>query len=328
VISASRRTDIPALYSAWFMERVRHGFCHWMNPFGGQVYRVSLAPEDVVAFVFWTRNARPLSAHLDELDERGFHYYFHYTITDYPSWMEPHAPRTDRAIAALKELSGRIGASRVIWRYDPIIVGDRTPVDYHLRRFGEIAAKLRGSTTSCYFSFATFYGKTERNLAKAAEAEGATLSLPSGAETEEICRVLVDVCARNDMTLSVCSCDALVGEAVLRGSCINARILRDLRPDLDLAMKTMPTRPDCGCCEATDIGAFDTCTFGCTYCYATTSYKTAIGRRRAHDANDSILWRPSTLIGLDLATVERPAAPPGSRIVARSPTLFGPDVSA
>ncbi len=76
IISASRRTDIPAFYAAWFINRIRAGFCHWSNPYSGQVYRVSLQPADVTALVFWTRNPAPLLPHLDELDARGYTYLF------------------------------------------------------------------------------------------------------------------------------------------------------------------------------------------------------------------------------------------------------------
>jgi hypothetical protein len=62
IISASRRTDIPAFYGAWFMNRIRAGHCEVINPFNqNQVARVSLKPEDVDVIVFWTRHGRPLS---------------------------------------------------------------------------------------------------------------------------------------------------------------------------------------------------------------------------------------------------------------------------
>ena len=68
IVSASRRTDIPAFYSAWFLNRLRLGWCHVPNPFNrNQVATVSLSPWEVDAFVFWTRNPRPLMKHLDEL---------------------------------------------------------------------------------------------------------------------------------------------------------------------------------------------------------------------------------------------------------------------
>jgi hypothetical protein len=63
IISASRRTDMPAFYSEWFMNRLREGYCLVLNPFNPwQVARISLVPESVDAIVFWSKNAA--SSHL------------------------------------------------------------------------------------------------------------------------------------------------------------------------------------------------------------------------------------------------------------------------
>jgi hypothetical protein len=87
IISASRRTDIPAFYARWFINRVREGCCSVPNPFNPQqISKVSLAPSDVDVIVFWTRNPRPLFAVLKELNERGFRYYSdHWRIVLVPS---------------------------------------------------------------------------------------------------------------------------------------------------------------------------------------------------------------------------------------------------
>jgi len=77
IVSVSRRTDIPAFYAEWFLNRVREGFVLVRHPFRPrQIERVSLSPKDVDALVFWTRNADPLIPYLDEIDSRGYRYYF------------------------------------------------------------------------------------------------------------------------------------------------------------------------------------------------------------------------------------------------------------
>lgn len=89
IISASRRTDIPAFYADWFIQRVRAGFLLNRNPFNPrQISRISLMPADVDAIVFWTRNPARLMPYLSELDERGYRYYFQYTLTGYPRELE------------------------------------------------------------------------------------------------------------------------------------------------------------------------------------------------------------------------------------------------
>ena len=85
IISASRRTDIPAFYAPWFMNRIRAGYCAVPNPFNPRIVSyVSLAPQDVDVIVFWTRHPRPLLPHLEELDRRGYRTTFQYTLLDYP----------------------------------------------------------------------------------------------------------------------------------------------------------------------------------------------------------------------------------------------------
>ena len=59
ILSASYRTDIPAFYGEWFMQRLISGRVAWRNPYGGGLHHLDLLPEVVEAFVFWTRNPAP-----------------------------------------------------------------------------------------------------------------------------------------------------------------------------------------------------------------------------------------------------------------------------
>ena len=150
-----------------------------MNPFGCRVYRVSLRPEDCLALVFWTRNARPLMPHVSELRERGFRFYFHFTLNGYPREIDSHAPSAEAAVATLRRLAGAVGADLVMWRYDPVIFSAVTPMGYHLERFDSLSAALQGSTHRCYVSFLDPYGKTERNLRRLKNEAGLELRRPN-----------------------------------------------------------------------------------------------------------------------------------------------------
>lgn len=33
ILSVSRSTDVPAFFSEWFLNRLRAGWCGWVNPF-------------------------------------------------------------------------------------------------------------------------------------------------------------------------------------------------------------------------------------------------------------------------------------------------------
>ena len=75
IISASRRTDIPALFSEWFYNRIQKGYVFVRNPYNPlQVGRVSLTPDKVDGFVFWTKNAAPsVPGRLQPLQRRTEH---------------------------------------------------------------------------------------------------------------------------------------------------------------------------------------------------------------------------------------------------------------
>jgi len=59
IVSASYRTDIPAFYGRWFMNRLDAGCCDVLNSYKGKTHSVSLLRQDVDGLVFWTKNFGP-----------------------------------------------------------------------------------------------------------------------------------------------------------------------------------------------------------------------------------------------------------------------------
>ncbi len=47
IVSASYRTDIPAFYGEWFINRLHAGYCNVFNPYSRKPYAVDLRPEAV-----------------------------------------------------------------------------------------------------------------------------------------------------------------------------------------------------------------------------------------------------------------------------------------
>lgn len=299
VISISRRTDIPAFYAAWLHNRLRAGYCHVANPFNGRVSRVSLRPEDCLALVFWTRDPAPLLPYLEAWRADGYRWYAHVTLTAYPSVFEPHSPEVDRAVAAIRRLAEATGPGRVVWRYDPLLLSDRTPPEHHLRQFARLAGLLQGAVRQCVTSFTAGYRKTQRNLARVAAAEGLCLHDPSPEEKRALAGALAGIAAAQGMTLHACCDPGLAAAGLLPARCIDPALLAQLRPEAALALKQAPSRPGCGCAAATDIGAYDTCPCGCVYCYATGDRQRGLQALRAHDPDDTILCRPPSLRGRD-----------------------------
>lgn len=68
IISASRRTDIPAFYAPWFFNRLQEGYLLVPNPFDPRTLsRISLGRDVVDCIVFWTKNPAPMLPRLGEL---------------------------------------------------------------------------------------------------------------------------------------------------------------------------------------------------------------------------------------------------------------------
>jgi DNA repair photolyase len=289
IISASRRTDIPAFFSDWFMERVRQGFFHRVNPFNArQVKRVSLLPHDVDAVVFWTKNPKPLLPFLAELDGRGLDYYFQFTLNPYGHPFEPHVPPLGERLQTFRALGEMIGPRRTIWRYDPLILSSITPLEYHREMFGRMAAELRGATVRATFSFLDFYGKAKGRLAALQREEGIVINDIRGDEFREgrweLLREMRACAADNGMEL--CSCaegEELEGIGIKHGHCIDAALVRELFGKSGRFGKDRCQRRECGCAESVDMGMYNSCPFRCAYCYANASPKMIAANLKKHD---------------------------------------------
>ena len=93
------------------MNRVKAGFVLTENPFNGKLYAVSLRPEDVACFVFWSKNYEPFLPFLPALKDMGYGFCFHYTITGLPPLFEPSvlpAERMLQSFAAINSLRQHI----------------------------------------------------------------------------------------------------------------------------------------------------------------------------------------------------------------------------
>lgn len=285
VISASRRTDIPAFYMPWFMNRLRAGTVDYPNPFGGQVCTVSLRPEDVHSIVFWTKYCKKLLPHLDELSQRGYRFYCHYTITGAPRVLEPYVPDWQQAVQAFRDLSERTSPRQVLWRFDPIVFTDELGAQFYIGRFRQLAEALAGATRRCYFSFATYYGKVERQMRQV----GIRYIDPPLDEKQALVETMADTADQHGITLYACCQDLLVAGRAQKAHCVDGDLLAELFPDRPLISQPKPTREQCGCVASRDIGMYDTCPHGCVYCYANQSHQAALSRFRAHQPDEDML---------------------------------------
>lgn len=272
IISASRRTDIPAFYHEWFVNRINEGFLLQRNPYNShQVKRISLLPEDIDAIVFWTRNPAKMLPSLNHLGD--FNYYFQYTITGYAKILDTHGINPHKAISTFLDLSSKIGKEKVIWRYDPIIISSATPIFEHKRLFKKIASSLAGHTNSVVISFADLYKKTERNLNLIPDFTFRDIT-HSIEDVNDLCSFFSDIAHQYDMKISTCA-ESLNLEhlGIEKGKCIDDRLLNDVFGIKVSSLKDSGQREACGCIKSVDIGQYNTCLHGCKYCYATFNEK-------------------------------------------------------
>lgn len=283
IISASRRTDIPAFYATWFLNRLRAGHCAVANPFNtAQVSRVPLVPDAVEAIVFWTRDPRPLMPHLPELRAMGHQPFFLFTLLDNPRELDPKCPAPDIAVPTFAALVENL-PGRVTWRYDPVVLTEKTPADWHRVTFARLARRLSGLTDRVVVSFMEPYRKIAGRLGALAD-QGFAFLPPDEEVALRLLWDLRDIAATHGMRLFTCCQPELYQQAgIAPARCIDPDwIAGHIGLPLNLGRDTHQ-RPRCGCAPSKDIGAYDRCLFGCRYCYATTSFERARDTFARHD---------------------------------------------
>nr|WP_129734035.1 DUF1848 domain-containing protein [Parabacteroides goldsteinii] len=285
IISASRRTDIPAFYSEWFFNRIKEKYVLVPNPYNPKmISRIELNPTVVDCFVFWTKNPGPMIERLDGL--KDYKYYFQFTLNPYGEEIENHIPSMEKRIEIFKRLSDKIGKEKVVWRYDPLFTNKKYDVSFHKEVFAEIAYKLKGHTGRCMLGFIDHYqhirsevGKLEIYPLKKEEVEEMAVSFKQ--TMDQYPSIEFDTCTKKvDLThLGIPS-----------GSCVDRKLIETIIGYPISARKDKNQRDICNCIESIDIGTYESCLNGCIYCYAIKgNYNTAEFNSRKHDKNSPML---------------------------------------
>lgn len=287
IVSASRRTDIPASYSQWFKKRFQEGYVSWKNPYNQKISYVSF--DKTRLFVFWSKYPAPFFSTLSFLEKHQQNFYFQFTLNNYEAeGLEPGLPSLMKRVETFRKLSRLIGPEKVIWRFDPLLVTRELPLEKLMQRVEFLAEELSGYTCKLVFSFAdiSVYRKVERNLKNAhIDYQEFNPGL-----MQEAAGMLQAIGEQYNLELRSC-CEAidLSEYNILPNKCIDDDLIRKLFPNDSelmnfvgrketlftennagryLKIKDKSQRPDCGCIASKDIGEYDTCSLGCTYCYA------------------------------------------------------------
>ena len=284
IISASRRTDIPAFFSKWFERRIQEGFVYIRNPFNPeQLSKIDLSPDVIDCIVFWTKNPIPMLKRLDSFSDYPF--YFQFTLTGYGKDIEANLPdKNEKLIPAFKELSSTIGAEKVIWRYDPIVFTEKYSVDYHLRAIEKIATELENHTEKCVISFVDTYRKNENAM----EQIGAYFL--DDKELTSFAKQIANIAGEHDIEVATCAEAIDLEEAGIKHNCcIDPELIGRIAGGKMKVGKDKSQRLECGCCASIDIGTYNTCDNGCKYCYANFDQATVKGNLASYDWQSPIL---------------------------------------
>ena len=277
IIQTGMRTDIPAFFSEWFLNRIKEGFVLVRNPYNPkQVTRYSLYPDVVDLIAFCSKNPAPMLRHMNALKPYG--QYWFVTITPYGKEIEPNVPAKEKVMEDFKSLSDMVGIDSIGWRYDPIFVDAKHSVEWHISEFEKMAASLSGYTKSCVISFIDIYKKVERNFPSAREV--------SKNDRLTIGKEFIKIAKQYGMTIRPCAeGNDLAPYGADCSGCMTVNTFETaLHAHLDVPKRKSNQRNgQCACLLGVDIGAYDTCSHLCKYCYANTNAALVKENMRKHD---------------------------------------------
>ena len=283
ILHTGLRTDIPAFYSEWFVNRLRAGDVLVRNPYNPiQVTKYQITPDKVDLISFCTKNPAPMLPHLDELKEYGQYWYV--TITPYGKEIEPHVPPKEKVMEDFIRLSQAVGKQSVGWRYDPIFLSDLYTVEKHLADFEEMARTLSGYTDTCVISFIDLYQKVLRNFPE-------VKSVPKE-DRLRLGKEFVRIGARYGLNVKACAEGReLEPYGVDCDGCMTVELFeRAIGCELTVPKsKAKGARAECACLLGSDIGAYNTCGHLCRYCYANYDAETVAANMRRHDPKSPLL---------------------------------------
>ncbi len=282
VVSASRRTDIPAFYMDWFFEQIQQGCFDVVNPYNRQVSRVTATPEHVHTIVFWSKNFGPFiqGGFGKKLKNMGYNLFFNFTINSESSRLEPNVPPLNQRLDQLGELCQDSDPRALSWRFDPICFFESNgkKIQDNLHDFSRIAMQAsRCGVTRCVTSFMDQYPKIQKRIMKIKQFSFVDLPLET---KKDILLQMETELAEKNIGLYTCCEKKVLGalpedSRITKSACIPNHLLVEIfGGNLSLKKdKGQRVTNGCGCMVSVDIGSYHyhPCYHNCLFCYANPS---------------------------------------------------------
>ena len=282
IINTGQRTDIPAFYSKWFMNRIREGYVLVRNPYYPSLVTKFLLNPDVVDVIgFCTKNPRPMFKYLDELKPFGQFWYI--SITGFDKDIEPNVPSIDQVIEDFKFLSYKVGKNAIALRYTPIIINEKYTLQRHIDTFEYITSKLEGYTSLAVFGFVDIYDKLKRNHPEIIDCDDSLKII--------IAKEFLKIANKHHMELRLCSKEKwLSSYGIDVNGCMRLEDYeRAIGFSLTPTKKMEARRGYCTCYLSNDIGSYNSCLHLCSYCYANGNPNLVLSNFKKHDEDSPFL---------------------------------------
>ena len=281
ILSIDFRTDIPAFYSEWILNRFREGYLMFRNPvYPNKVHKVILDNEHIEGIIWCSKNYAPIFKRLPEITDK-FPSVFHYTITGYGKTIEPNVPDLETTFNIFKALSMTYGGEKIIWRFDPIFYSKDFGENETLERFEIICKDLYSFTDRVVINFISLYDKVKRHMPEINEM--------SYNDKLNIVRECLKIANKYYLKLQTCGNGLQFKdlEGVEVTGCLDTHALSLMGITTEYNRKA--TQWGCLCFPNTSIGAYNTCMHKCKYCYASANFDKCEENYINHDPNSPLL---------------------------------------
>jgi len=273
----SGRTDIVAFYTPWLINRYQEGYVDVRNPFNKKmISRINF--NDVEAIMFCTKNPKPILPYLKDIKKPKL---FHITLTPYLKDIEPNLPAKKEIINSIREVSNIVGKEFTYVRYDPIFINDKYTIEYHIKMFDRMCKELHGYIKHVIISFLDDYKNVRKNI-KVINPKSLTKE-----DYKKIGESFSNIATKYNMTVQTCyEEENLLEYGFIKGECLSHELAWKLTGKTNF--KKWKAR-HCDCVEMVDIGAYNTCSHFCKYCYANYDEKEVEKNKKMHNPSSSLL---------------------------------------
>jgi len=281
ILSIDFRTDIPAFYSEWLINRFNEGYVYFRNPtYPNTIHKIILDKQHIEGIMWCSKNYLPILHDLKPIADK-FPSIFHYTITGYGKDIEPNVPDLEQSIYTFKELSERYGKKKVIWRFDPIFYCKDFGETQTINRFENICKELHNYTDRVVVNFVSPYEKVKKHLPD-------MVTMQPGMKKILLLN-MYGICHKYNFKLQTCGNGLQFKD--LQGievtGCLDEHALNLI--GIYPKPKTKVTEWGCLCYPNTCIGEYNTCLHKCKYCYASADFDKCDENFKKHDPKSPLL---------------------------------------